>query len=150
MNGELRVHASVVVADRGKILLVREGKDDASHGKWNLPGGHVEFGETVAEGAAREALEETGLGVFLTDILAVYTGLVREDIRSIRFVFGGHFVRGDPSPGDDILEVAWMTTEEVRRCADDTLVAPHVLRRILDDVDSGIRWPTSVLREVAR
>jgi acetyl-CoA carboxylase carboxyl transferase subunit beta len=147
VNGEFRVHASVVIADRGKILMVREGKQDASLGKLNLPGGHVEFGETVAEGAAREVLEEAGVGVYLTDVLGVYTGLVREDIRSVRFVFGGHIVKGDPAPGDDILEVAWMTTDEVRARPDEALVAPLILRRILTDTDAGTRWPTAVLRE---
>jgi len=146
MSGHIVVHASVVITDRDRVLFVREGKEE-SKDKWNLPGGHVEFGETVAAAAQREAKEETFLGVFLTGVLGIYTR-VRADGVSVRFVFGAHAVTGDAAPGDEIDEIRWMTTDEVRAMADSELVAPPVLRRILDDVDTGIAHPMSVLREV--
>ncbi|MEJ5222813.1 MAG: NUDIX domain-containing protein [Anaerolineales bacterium] len=45
---------------RGEILLVQSHK---WHGKWVVPGGHVELGETLEDALRREALEETGLHV---------------------------------------------------------------------------------------
>lgn len=45
---------------RGEILLVQSHK---WHGKWVVPGGHVELGETLEDALRREALEETGLTV---------------------------------------------------------------------------------------
>ncbi len=51
-----------VVVHDGRLLLVRRGREPG-RGLWSVPGGRLEPGETVAEGCAREVLEETGLRV---------------------------------------------------------------------------------------
>ena len=53
---DIRVHVSVVLRREGRWLLVREGKE-GSRDRWNLPGGHLEPGETFTEGIRREAKE---------------------------------------------------------------------------------------------
>jgi len=54
---------------RGVVLIERA---NPPHG-WALPGGFVDYGETVENAAVREALEETGLHVELTGLLGVYS-----------------------------------------------------------------------------
>jgi len=57
---QARVGVGVLVVRAGKILLgLRRGSHGA--GTWALPGGHLEFGESPADCASRELLEETGL-----------------------------------------------------------------------------------------
>ena len=48
--------------DAGRLLMIRRGTEPG-RGRWSLPGGRCEPGETAAEAAVREVLEETGLRV---------------------------------------------------------------------------------------
>lgn len=65
-----RVGASAAIFNQaGEILLTRR----ADNGLWCLPGGHMDFGETLAETAIRETLEETGLRVAVERLVGVYS-----------------------------------------------------------------------------
>jgi len=63
--------AGCFVVDAGRVLLIRRGIAPAV-GKWTFPGGYVDFGENVADGAARETLEEVGMRVTLGPLLGVF------------------------------------------------------------------------------
>ena len=72
---------------------------------WALPGGFVEYGETVATAAIREAREETGLEVTLTELFGVYSDPRRDPLRhTIAVVFIG-LASGVPVAGDDAAAV---------------------------------------------
>jgi 8-oxo-dGTP diphosphatase len=59
-----RIVAAGFILDEGKVLLARRAATKAlAPGKFHLPGGHVEFGETVEAALAREILEEFGVRV---------------------------------------------------------------------------------------
>jgi len=57
-----------VIDDKGQILLIRR----ADNGKWAMPGGAFEVGETPAEGVVREALEETGVHCRALSLVGVF------------------------------------------------------------------------------
>ncbi len=65
----------VVIEIEGAIVLIE--RLNAPHG-WALPGGFVDQGEPVELAAVREALEETGLEVTLTELLYVYSAADRD------------------------------------------------------------------------
>jgi 8-oxo-dGTP diphosphatase len=69
------VGVGAVIVERGRVLLVQRGKEPL-RGQWAIPGGMLELGETVRQGAEREALEETGLLVRATELLGVFDRIV--------------------------------------------------------------------------
>ena len=83
------------------IVLVRRRHPPLG---WALPGGFVDPGESVAQAARREAKEETGLDVELTELLGVYSDPKRDPrgLFTISTVFVGRAAAGSrPVGGDD-------------------------------------------------
>jgi len=71
------VGVGAVIVERGRVLLVQRGHEP-SKGKWSLPGGILELGESLAEGVAREVLEETGLTVEALELVELIDRIHRE------------------------------------------------------------------------
>jgi mutator protein MutT len=60
---------AIILNEAGEVLLTRR----ADNGAWCLPGGHMDFGETVEQCVVREAYEETGLAVAVERLVGVYS-----------------------------------------------------------------------------
>lgn len=94
----------------GGIVLIRRLNPPPG---WALPGGFVEYGETVAAAAVREAREETGLNVVLTELFHVYSDPARDPrSHTIATVFIGT-ASGVPVGGDDAVEAAVFAAESL-------------------------------------
>ena len=100
-----------VLFDEDRVLLMQEAKASC-YGKWYLPAGKVEPGESFCEAAKREVLEETGL-------IMKPTGLIMTEINHnfwIRLVFSGKIVGGSLKTEDnkdkESLQAQWFSTIE--------------------------------------
>lgn len=92
----------------GKRVVVVKRKNDPFKGCWVLPGGFVEYGESVEETAVREAKEETAVEIELQAILGVYSAPDRDPRgHNITTVFVARPVKGTPQGGDDAAEAKW-------------------------------------------
>ena len=98
--------------EKGELLLVRRDREPAL-GLWSLPGGRVEWGESLHEAVAREVREETGIDIDVEGMAGLAERIVRDDDGDVRF----HYViidfwakpRGRVlQPGDDASEALWV------------------------------------------
>src|SRR3569833_3137650 len=71
------VGVGAVVVDAGRVLLVQRGREPLK-GKWSLPGGMLEIGESLHEGVIREVEEETGLRVEPIELVELLDRIIRE------------------------------------------------------------------------
>ena len=83
------VGVGAVIVENGRVLLVRRGQEPLK-GKWSLPGGMLELGESLQEGVVREVKEETGLTVEPVELIELLDRVHREEGR-VRF----HYVIAD-------------------------------------------------------
>jgi ADP-ribose pyrophosphatase YjhB (NUDIX family) len=107
----------VVSNDAGEILLIRRTDND----NWAVPGGAVDLGESVAQAAVRETLEESGIHCAITGIVGIYSdpkhvilytsnGEARQEFS---IVLTGRPLSGQPTPSSESSEVRWVPVSEV-------------------------------------
>ncbi len=60
-----------VVIEDGRVVLIRRGSEPLK-GRWSIPGGTLELGETLAHGVSRELREETGLEVRVGELIEAF------------------------------------------------------------------------------
>ena len=94
--------------EAGRLLLVLRGRDPG-RGRWSLPGGRIEPGESAAEAAAREVREETGLEVEVGELLASVDLAGGYRVHD----FAATVTGGQLHAGDDADEVRWCTPDDV-------------------------------------
>jgi 8-oxo-dGTP diphosphatase len=101
--------AGAVVRDaEGRLLMVRRAHEPGL-GRWSLPGGRIEPGETPAEAAAREVFEETGLVVRVGELLQTVDLAWGYRVHDFAATVEG----GELAPGDDASDARWCTADEV-------------------------------------
>ena len=101
-----------VVSVEGRVLMCRRAIEPRK-GFWTLPAGYMELGETLEEGAAREALEEAEAAITTEGILGVFS-IAR--IGQVQVIFRAHFSNAGPpvfAAGPESLEVRLFAPDEI-------------------------------------
>ena len=107
-----KLGAAVLAEQDGQVVLVRRAVDPSA-GDWCLPSGFVETGESPADAAARECLEETGLHVQITELMHVDQYLDDPRGPGVIIFFRAQVTSGRPEPGDDASEVRFFAPNEL-------------------------------------
>ena len=131
--GSLRVGCSAIIFDpaRERVLLTRR----SDNGRWCLPGGGMDPGESAAEACAREVLEERGLVVRVGKLVGVYStpDLIIEyadgnKIQPVALNFEAEPIGGQLGLSDETTEVGYFNFDEIKKMD----VMEHHQQRILD------------------
>ncbi len=105
--------AGGVVGDaHGRVLLVLRARAPEA-GRWSIPGGRLEPGESLAEAAGREVLEETGLVVAVGREVGVLDIPAGADLVYEVHDFAARVTGGTLDAADDAADVRWASRDEV-------------------------------------
>ena len=139
--------AAVIERD-GRYLLVEEHTPEGL--RLNNPAGHLDPGESPAQGVARETLEETAFAFTPTALVGIYLSRFQrpatgEDITYLRFAFCGELGAFDAQRTLDtgIVRTVWLTPDEIRASAERHR-SPLVLR-CMEDHLAGRRYPLELI-----
>jgi 8-oxo-dGTP diphosphatase len=111
-----RLAVGAVILHEDRVLLVRRGKPPRQ-GKWAVPGGKVEAGETLRQAAEREVREETGVEIRAGEVVHVFE-LLDRDGDTLRFLYViidllAEYLGGEPRAADDASDARWFGAEEL-------------------------------------
>lgn len=145
------VTVAAIVEQGGLFLLVEELTSDGL--RLNNPAGHLDPGESPAEGCARETLEETAylftptalVGVYLSRFQRTLPDESLEDITYLRFAFCGELgaAQAHLKLDEGIVRTLWMSPDEIR--ASTARHRSPLLLRCMEDYLRGQRFPVDMI-----
>jgi ADP-ribose pyrophosphatase YjhB (NUDIX family) len=128
-----RLVVGCVVEHEGRLLLCRRAIEPR-HGLWTLPGGFMENGESTAEAASRETFEEAGAEVVID---APFAMVSVAHINQVHLFYRGHLAAPEFAAGEESLEVALLTPDQIPWEALAFRTVAFCLKRYLADRQLG-------------
>ena len=100
----------VVCRKDDQVLLVKRGREPLK-GRWSIPGGKMDFGETVRDAALRELKEETGVTAQITKLIDVVDSIM-DGQHYVLIDFEAEWVSGEPVAADDAADARFFPLAE--------------------------------------
>jgi 8-oxo-dGTP diphosphatase len=138
------VGVGAIILRNDQVLLVQRGREP-SYGKWSIPGGLVELGESLQTAVMREVREEVGLEVQVRDLVVALDRVLLDQAGKIEY----HYIlldflcecsEGEPAPASDVLDCAFVPLQSLSRY-DLTSGTERAILRVYRQAQ-GIRIPT--------
>jgi len=105
--------AVLIFGRDGRVLLARRGVQPRK-GKWDIPGGFVNAGESAEQAVIRETLEETNLRIRLVDYLGSIPDVYgNRAVQTLNFCFAAAVISGKPQPKSDVAELCWFSRSDL-------------------------------------
>ena len=114
-----QIGVGAVVIKDNRILLVKR-KHPPAENQWAIPGGRLQWGETLKEACEREIFEETGIKIKAGDLIHTFEVIDRQADGNIRFHyvildFLAEYLSGVAQAGDDALAVGWFDAQQLKK-----------------------------------
>jgi len=124
-----------VVIANDRALLIRRGGPPLK-GEWSIPGGMLEFIETIEHAVRRELAEETGIEVKVLELIEVFERIFPDAAGRTQYHFVildylCELVSGEPEAASDVTDVAWVAESDLTSYSL-TPVATRVIKRAFE------------------
>ena len=127
----MKVIVGGIIEKDGKYLLVQEAKKKC-YKKWSLPAGHLEFNESLEQGAIREIKEETGCDVELNGVCYIANRILEDDLL-VMIVFNAKLIKESIEfDKEEILDVKWFEYDQIVSKMDSILRGNYVKTAVIN------------------
>ncbi|MGD1883319.1 MAG: NUDIX hydrolase [Paracoccaceae bacterium] len=111
--------AALAVVVRGNELLLVRRRNEPDAGLWGLPGGHVDWGESIGVAACRELFEETTVKATPGRSLIGLDTIISDEAGNTQFHYymvavECIYMTGEPTARDDVFDANWISHDDIR------------------------------------
>ena len=116
-NNTPQVGVGAIVFHNRRVLLIKRNQAPNA-GQWAIPGGRINYGESLQQAAEREILEETGIIIRAGEPVFAFD-VIQQDANQqcqLHYVvidLAADYISGEPLAGDDAAEARWLSPEEL-------------------------------------